>query len=140
MIDPKIIELASYSDIPHLLTPVMTDMNEAASALWWCVNEMERRYTLLAKFSVRNIESFNEKLLRAKKSGKPLLDPSFDSNAAKEGEPHPELEALPLIVIVIDEYADMLAALAQQDRAKSCLLYTSPSPRDLSTSRMPSSA
>jgi len=119
MIDPKIIELASYADIPHLLTPVMTNMNEAASALWWCVNEMERRYTLLAKFSVRNIESFNEKLLRAKKSGKPLLDPSFDSNAAKEGEPHPELEALPLIVIVIDEYADMLAALAQQDRAKS---------------------
>ena len=119
MIDPKIVELACYADIPHLLTPVMTDMNEAASALWWCVNEMERRYTLLAKFSVRNIESFNEKLLRAKKSGKPLLDPSFDSNTAKEGEQHPELEALPLIVIVIDEYADMLAALAQQDRAKS---------------------
>jgi len=119
MIDPKIIELASYANIPHLLTPVMTNMNEAASALWWCVNEMERRYTLLAKFSVRNIESFNEKLLRAKKSGKPLLDPSFDSKTAKEGEQHPELEALPLIVIVIDEYADMLAALAQQDRAKS---------------------
>ena len=115
MIDPKIIELASYADIPHLLTPVMTNMNEAASALWWCVNEMERRYTLLAQFSVRNIEAFNEKLLRAKKSGKPLLD----SNTAKEGEQHPELEALPLIVIVIDEYADMLAALAQQDRAKS---------------------
>jgi len=119
MIDPKIVELACYADIPHLLTPVMTNMNEAASALWWCVNEMERRYTLLAKFSVRNIEAFNEKLLRAKKSGKPLLDPSFDSNTAKEGEQHPELEALPLIVIVIDEYADMLAALAQQDRAKS---------------------
>ena len=119
MIDPKIIELASYADIPHLLTPVMTNMNEAASALWWCVNEMERRYTLLDKISVRNIESFNEKLSRAKKSGKPLLDPSFDSNTAKEGEQHPELEALPLIVIVIDEYADMLAALAQQDRAKS---------------------
>jgi len=115
MIDPKIVELACYADIPHLLTPVMTNMNEAASALWWCVNEMERRYTLLAKFSVRNIEAFNEKLLRAKKSGKPLLD----SNTAKEGEQHPELEALPLIVIVIDEYADMLAALAQQDRAKS---------------------
>ena len=85
MIDPKIIELASYADIPHLLTPVMTNMNEAASALWWCVNEMERRYTLLAKFSVRNIEAFNEKLLRAKERGKPLLDPSFDSNMAKEG-------------------------------------------------------
>ena len=115
MIDPKIIELTCYADIPHLLTPVMANMNEAASALWWVVNEMERRYTLLAKFSVRNVEAFNEKLLRAKKSGKPLLD----SNTAKEGEQHPELEALPLIVIVIDEYADMLAALAQQDRAKS---------------------
>jgi len=115
MIDPKIIELTCYADIPHLLTPVMANMNEAASALWWVVNEMERRYTLLAKFSVRNIEAFNEKLLRAKKSGKPLLD----SNTAKEGEQHPELEALPLIVLVIDEYADMLAALAQQDRAKS---------------------
>jgi len=115
MIDPKIIELTCYADIPHLLTPVMANMNEAASALWWVVNEMERRYTLLAQFGVRNVEAFNEKLLRAKKSGKPLLD----SNTAKEGEQHPELEALPLIVIVIDEYADMLAALAQQDRAKS---------------------
>ena len=119
MIDPKIVELASYADIPHLLTPVVTNMNEAASALWWCVNEMERRYSLLAKFSVRNIESFNEKQRRAKESGKPLLDPSFNPDNAKEGEKHPELESLPLIVIVIDEYADMLGALAQEDRAKS---------------------
>ena len=119
MIDPKIVELASYADIPHLLTPVVTNMNEAASALWWCVNEMERRYSLLAKFGVRNIESFNEKQRLAKKAGKPLLDPSFNPETAKEGEKHPELEALPLIVIVIDEYADMLGALAQEDRAKS---------------------
>ncbi len=119
MIDPKIVELASYADIPHLLTPVVTNMNEAASALWWSVSEMERRYTLLAKFGVRNIEAFNEKQLRAKKTAKPLLDPSFNPNTAKEGEQHPELEALPLIVIVIDEYADMLGALAQEDRAKS---------------------
>ena len=119
MIDPKIVELASYADIPHLLTPVVTNMNEAASALWWCVNEMERRYSLLAKFGVRNIESFNEKQRLAKKSGKPLLDPSFNPEIAKEGEKHPELEALPLIVIVIDEYADMLGALAQEDKAKS---------------------
>ena len=119
MIDPKIVELASYADIPHLLTPVVTNMNEAASALWWSVNEMERRYSLLAKFGVRNIESFNEKQSRAKKTGKPLLDPSFKPETAKEGEEHPELEALPLIVIVIDEYADMLGALAQEDRAKS---------------------
>jgi S-DNA-T family DNA segregation ATPase FtsK/SpoIIIE len=94
-------------------------MNEAASALWWSVNEMERRYSLLAKFGVRNIESFNEKQRLAKKAGKPLLDPSFNPETAKEGEEHPELEALPLIVIVIDEYADMLGALAQEDRAKS---------------------
>ena len=119
MIDPKIVELASYADIPHLLTPVITNMNEAASALWWCVNEMERRYTLLAKFSVRNIEAFNKKLIKAKKNAKPLLDPSFNAKTAKEGEVAPELETLPLIVIVIDEYADMLGALAQEDRAKS---------------------
>jgi len=80
---------------------------------------MERRYTLLAKFGVRNIEAFNQKQIRAKKTAKPLLDPSFNPNTAKEGEQHPELEALPLIVIVIDEYADMLGALAQEDRAKS---------------------
>jgi S-DNA-T family DNA segregation ATPase FtsK/SpoIIIE len=119
MIDPKIVELASYADIPHLLAPVITNMNEAASALWWCVNEMERRYTLLAKFGVRNIEAFNKKLIKAKKNAKPLLDPSFNAKTAKEGEVAPELETLPLIVIVIDEYADMLGALAQEDRAKS---------------------
>ena len=119
MIDPKIVELACYAGIPHLLAPVVTDMNEAASALWWCVNEMERRYTLLAKFGVRNIESFNEKLVKAKKTSEPLLDPSFNPNTAEEGEKAPELDELPLIVIVIDEYADMLGALAQEDRNKS---------------------
>ena len=119
MIDPKIVELACYADIPHLLTPVVTDMNQAASALWWCVNEMERRYSLLAKFGVRNIEGFNEKLRKAKEKGEPLLDPSFNSNTAGEGETAPELEALPLIMLVIDEYADMLGSLAQEDRAKA---------------------
>ncbi len=119
MIDPKIVELAIYADIPHLLTPVVTDMNEAASALWWCVNEMERRYSLLAKFGVRNIDGFNEKLNKAKEQGAPLLDPSFNKNTAEEGEVAPELEALPLIMLVIDEYADMLGALAQEDRAKA---------------------
>ena len=119
MIDPKIVELACYADIPHLLTPVVTDMNQAASALWWCVNEMERRYSLLAKFGVRNIEGFNEKLKKAKAKGEPLLDPSFNANTAEEGETGPELEALPLIMLVIDEYADMLGALAQEDRAKA---------------------
>ena len=119
MIDPKIVELACYANIPHLLAPVVTDMNEAASALWWCVNEMERRYTLLAKFGVRNIDTFNNKLIKAKKTSQPLLDPSFNPNTATEGEKAPELDELPLIVIVIDEYADMLGALAQEDRAKS---------------------
>ena len=119
MIDPKIVELACYADIPHLLTPVVTDMNQAASALWWCVNEMERRYSLLAKFGVRNIEGFNDKLKKAKDKGKPLLDPSFNEKTAEEGESAPELESLPLIMLVIDEYADMLGALAQEDRAKA---------------------
>ena len=119
MIDPKIVELACYADIPHLLTPVVTDMNQAASALWWCVNEMERRYSLLAKFGVRNIEGFNEKLKKAQDKGEPLLDPSFNDNTAEEGETAAELEKLPLIMLVIDEYADMLGALAQEDRAKA---------------------
>ena len=119
MIDPKIVELACYEGIPHLLTPVVTDMNEAASALWWCVNEMERRYSLLAKFGVRNIDGFNEKLNKAKAKNKPLLDPSFNSNTALEGETAAELEALPQIMLVIDEYADMLGALEQDDRAKA---------------------
>ncbi len=119
MIDPKIVELACYADIPHLLTPVVTDMNQAASALWWCVNEMERRYALLAKFGVRNIGGFNEKLKAAKAKGKPLLDPSFNAKTADEGETAQELESLPLIMLVIDEYADMLGALAQEDRAKA---------------------
>lgn len=119
MIDPKIVELAIYADIPHLLTPVITDMNEAASALWWCVNEMERRYALLAKFGVRNIDGFNEKLKKSKNRGEPLLDPSFNKNTAEENENAPELESLPLIMLVIDEYADMLGALAQEDRAKA---------------------
>ena len=119
MIDPKIVELSCYGDVPHLLTPVITDMNQAASALWWCVNEMERRYSLLAKFGVRNIEGFNEKLEKAKKKGSPLLDPSFKEETAEEGESAPELEPLPLIMLVIDEYADMLGALQQEDRTKA---------------------
>ena len=119
MIDPKIVELACYIDIPHLLTPVVTDMNEAAAALRWSVNEMERRYSLLAKFGVRNIEGFNNKLKLAKEKGMPLLDPSFNPNIAEQGETAPELETLPLIMLVIDEFADMLSALAQEDRAKA---------------------
>ncbi|KAA0440014.1 MAG: DNA translocase FtsK, partial [Candidatus Thioglobus sp.] len=119
MIDPKIVELSCYADIPHLLTPVITDMNQAAAALWWCVNEMERRYLLLAKFGVRNIDGFNQKLKAAKQNGKPFLDPTFNENSAEDGEVAAELEALPLIVLVVDEYADMLGALAHEDRSKA---------------------
>jgi S-DNA-T family DNA segregation ATPase FtsK/SpoIIIE len=119
MIDPKIVELAIYADIPHLLTPVVTDMNEAASALWWCVNEMERRYALLAKLGVRNLDGFNEKIRIAQEKGEPILDPNFNEATAEENESAPELEPLPLIMLVIDEYADMLGALAQDDRSKS---------------------
>ncbi len=119
MIDPKIVELACYADIPHLLTPVVTDMNQAANALWWCVNEMERRYLLLAKFGVRNIDGFNDKLAKFKEKGEPLLDPAFNADAVQAGEVAPELAPLPLIMLVIDEYADMLGALAQEDRTKA---------------------
>ncbi len=114
MIDPKIVEMATYADIPHLLTPVITDMNEAYSSLRWAINEMEHRYNLLAKFGVRNISAINNKIALGIKNNEPLIDPfSKDSNQVKE------LEHIPLIVIIIDEYADMLAALAQEDRTKS---------------------
>jgi S-DNA-T family DNA segregation ATPase FtsK/SpoIIIE len=119
MIDPKVVELAIYADIPHLLTPVVTDMHEASSVLYWCVAEMERRYALLAQFGVRNIASFNQKIRDAKEVGEPLLDPDFDAASAAEGESAKELEELALIVIVIDEYADMLGALAGEDRSKA---------------------
>lgn len=119
MIDPKVVELASYADIPHLLTPVITDMNEAAGALRWSINEMERRYQLLAKFGVRNIEGINKKIAQGTQNNEPLLDPSFDPNTAEAGQTPPVLEHVPLIVVIIDEYADMLGALAQEDKTKA---------------------
>ncbi|BAF61185.1 DNA translocase FtsK [Candidatus Vesicomyidisocius calyptogenae] len=119
MIDPKIVELACYAGIPHLLTPVVTDMNQAASALYWCVNEMERRYSLLAKFGVRHIEGFNKKIKKSKNKKEPLFYPLFNQNTTNESKTTTELEALPMIMIVIDEYADMLGTLAQEDRTKA---------------------
>ena len=113
MIDPKVVELASYADIPHLLTPVITDMEEAYSALRWSVNEMEKRYILLAKFGTRNIEGINAKIADSIKNNKPLLDTVTKNNEDIE------LTPLPFIVIIIDEYADMLVALAQKDRNKA---------------------
>ena len=94
MIDPKMLELGIYDGIPHLLTPVVTDMNLAANALMWCVKEMERRYKLLAKYSVRNIDGFNTKITK-------------DSTI--------EEEYLPQIVIVVDEFADLFFVVGKED-------------------------
>ena len=123
MIDPKMLELSVYEGIPHLLCPVVTDMKEAGQALTWCVAEMEKRYRLLSHAGVRNIDSFNDKVIKGKETGEPLMDP-FSLNP---DDPAP-LEKLPLIVVVIDELADLMmvegkkveqqiARLAQKARA-----------------------
>jgi S-DNA-T family DNA segregation ATPase FtsK/SpoIIIE len=129
LIDPKMLELSVYEGIPHLLTPVITDMKEAAGSLRWCVAEMERRYQLMAATGVRNIGGFNKKVTEAARSGEPIIDPLYDPLQSLEpGAPAPELEALPYIVVVIDEFADMMmivgkkveeliARLAQKARA-----------------------
>lgn len=128
MIDPKMLELSVYEGIPHLLAPVVTDMKEAANALRWCVAEMERRYKLMATTGVRNLAGFNKKVRDAAKSGQPLLDPLFQVNPENPNATAEELEPLPAIVVVIDEFADMMmmvgkkveeliARLAQKARA-----------------------
>ena len=128
LVDPKMLELSIYEDIPHLLAPVVTDMKEAANALRWCVAEMERRYKLMAAMGVRNLAGFNKKIEEAINAGEPILDPLFTPNALTPEEEVPELETLPFIVIVIDEFADMMmivgkkveeliARLAQKARA-----------------------
>ncbi|MDD2767836.1 MAG: DNA translocase FtsK 4TM domain-containing protein [Methylococcus sp.] len=128
MIDPKMLELSIYEGIPHLLTPVVTDMKEAANALRWCVAEMERRYKLMSMVGVRNLDGFNQRVRDAIESGKPLRDPLWNPNLALGDEEPPLLEPLPCIVIVIDELADMMmivgkkveeliARLAQKARA-----------------------
>ncbi|OUR73448.1 cell division protein FtsK [Methylophaga sp. 41_12_T18] len=111
MIDPKMLELSVYEDIPHLLTPVVTDMKEAANSLRWCVAEMERRYPLMAALGVRNIAGFNKKVQEAIDRGEPITDPTVDLVA---GEPAPYLEPLPFIVVVIDELADMMMVVGKQ--------------------------
>jgi S-DNA-T family DNA segregation ATPase FtsK/SpoIIIE len=112
MIDPKMLELSVYEGIPHLLTPVVTDMKEAANALRWCVAEMERRYRLMAALGVRNISGFNRRVREAAAQGTPLRDPSFD--LALEGEQAPVLEPLPYIVVVVDELADMMMTVGKK--------------------------
>lgn len=115
MIDPKMLELSVYDDIPHLLTPVVTDMKEAANALRWCVAEMERRYRLMAALGVRNITGFNRKVADAEKTGKPLSDPLWTGlNSEGIEEDAPLLEHLPFIVVVIDEFADMMMIVGKK--------------------------
>jgi len=131
MIDPKMLELSVYEGIPHLLTPVVTDMKEAANALRWCVGEMDRRYRLMAPLGVRNIGGYNRKVQEAIDAGNPLADPTWKPPELIDPEKpveHPTLTPLPFIVIIIDELADMMmivgkkieeliARLAQKARA-----------------------
>lgn len=129
MIDPKMLELSVYEDIPHLLTPVVTDMKEASNALRWAVGEMERRYKLMSKMGVRNLAGFNQVIEDAAERGETIRDPMFKMiNPLEDDEDFPTLSTLPSIVIVIDELADMMmivgkkveeliARLAQKARA-----------------------
>jgi S-DNA-T family DNA segregation ATPase FtsK/SpoIIIE len=131
MIDPKMLELSVYEGIPHLLTPVVTDMKEAANALRWCVAEMDRRYRLMAALGVRNIGGYNRKVNEAIAAGEPIKDPTFTPSPFEDEEKpveHPTLTPLPFIVVIIDELADMMmivgkkveeliARLAQKARA-----------------------
>ncbi len=105
MVDPKFLELSVYDGIPHLLTPVVTDMNKAANALRWCIVEMDRRFRLMAEVSVRNIAGFNRKVESAANAGSPLLNPLVDVDENIEPE---VLEALPCIVVIVDELADLM--------------------------------
>lgn len=128
MVDPKMLELSVYEGIPHLLAPVVTDMQEASNALRWCVAEMERRYKLMAAVGVRNLAGYNRKIKKAIDDGNPLDDPLFKADELIPGQKPPKLESMPHIVIVIDEFADMMmivgkkveeliARLAQKARA-----------------------
>ena len=112
LVDPKMLELSVYEGIPHLLTPVITDMKDASNGLRWCVGEMERRYKLMAALGVRNLAGFNRKIEDAIKAGEPIPDPLFkpeeNFEAGAEVATAPNLEILPAIVVVIDEFADMM--------------------------------
>jgi S-DNA-T family DNA segregation ATPase FtsK/SpoIIIE len=113
MIDPKMLELSVYEGIPHLLSEVVTDMKEAANALRWCVGEMERRYKLMSALGVRNLKGFNQKVLDAAKSGYPIVDPLWKPEDSM-AETAPVLEKLPHIVVVIDEFADMMMIVGKK--------------------------
>ena len=111
LVDPKMLELAVYEGIPHLLAPVVTDMSQAGHALNWCVAEMERRYRLMAALGVRNLAGFNRKVRDGQKKGAPLVDPLAEDEGLEEA---PELATLPFIVVVIDEFADMMMVARKQ--------------------------
>ena len=113
LIDPKMLELSVYEDIPHLLAPVITDMKEASSGLRWCVNEMERRYKLMAHLGVRNLNGFNKKVSDSITSGELIKDPTWKINEAAEGEEAPTLEELPFIVLAVDELADLMMVVGK---------------------------
>ncbi len=114
LIDPKMLELSIYHDIPHLLTPVVTDMKDAANALRWCVAEMERRYRLMSSLGVRNLVGYNRKVKDAEKDGKPITDPLWRPASPAEFGTAPLLDALPFIVVVIDEFADMMMIVGKK--------------------------
>ncbi|MCB1849319.1 MAG: DNA translocase FtsK 4TM domain-containing protein, partial [Gammaproteobacteria bacterium] len=114
MVDPKMLELSVYEGIPHLLTPVVTDMKEAANALRWCVMEMDRRYRLMAALGVRNIIGFNKKVKEAENASAPIRDPLFKPNPLLEDEEIRYLTKLPYIVIIIDELADMMMVVGKK--------------------------
>jgi S-DNA-T family DNA segregation ATPase FtsK/SpoIIIE len=114
MIDPKMLELSVYEGIPHLLTPVVTDMKEASNALRWCVGEMERRYRLMAALGVRSIANYNRKVKEAEDNGNPIPDPLFQPDDVLEGTEPPMLQPLPYIVIIIDELADMMLVVGKK--------------------------
>lgn len=115
LIDPKMLELNVYDGIPHLLTPVVTDMKEAANALRWCVGEMERRYTVMAELKVRNITGYNKKIREAIDAGTPIVDPLYKAELSLEPTAAPPtLEPMPFIVVVVDEFADMMMQVGKK--------------------------
>jgi S-DNA-T family DNA segregation ATPase FtsK/SpoIIIE len=114
LIDPKQLELANYNDIPHLLTPVVTDMKDAVSALNWCVNEMERRYKLMSFLKIRKLADYNRKVEEAIANGEDLIDPTWKASDSVVGERAPRLAPLPSIVIVADEFADMIMQVGKK--------------------------
>jgi DNA segregation ATPase FtsK/SpoIIIE, S-DNA-T family len=118
LVDPKMLELSVYEGIPHLLTPVITDMKDASNGLRWCVGEMERRYKLMAALGVRNLAGYNRKVEEAIKRGEPILDPLWRPEeefiAGEAVATAPALDTLPAIVVVIDEFADMMMIVGKK--------------------------